>query len=256
MSSEVHTLTGAYALNALDDTERAEFERHLAECPDCEREVAEFRRTANLLGAAVAEQPSDSLRQRVFNEIRTTRQEPPGRPRPVAPRGRGRSGGTSRWPLALTSVAAAVALALAGTFGVAALRAQHELDEAQETLAVAAAEYAPVAQVLGEPDAQSVTATGATGGNATVMMSRKLDKGVFLAFHMPTTPSGKAYQAWAIGAGGYKSLGVLKAGGTDSTVPVIMNTLGGTATIGVTVEPAGGSKQPTTTPVMEISLPT
>jgi hypothetical protein len=34
-----------------------------------------------------------------------------------------------------------------------------------------------------------------------------------------------------------------------------MNTLGGTAQIGVTVEPAGGSRQPTTNPVMVVNLP-
>jgi anti-sigma-K factor RskA len=253
VNTEVHMLTGAYALNALDDAERAEFERHLAECPECTREVAELRLTANRLGTAVTEQPSDLLRQRVFNEIRRTRQEPPGGERPVVTRGR--PAGVPRWAIALTSAAAAVALALAGTFGVAALRAQHELNEAQETLSSAAAEFAPVAQVLGAPDAQSVTAIGASGGNATVMMSRKLNKGVFLAFHMPNTPSGKTYQAWAIGSAGYRSLGVLTADGNNSVAPVVMNTLGGTAQIGVTVEPAGGSRQPTTNPVMVVNLP-
>src|ERR1700759_753406 len=105
VNAEVHTLTGAYALNALDDAERTEFEHHLAECPECTREVAELQLTANRLGAAVAEQPSDLLRQRVFNEIRGTRQEPPGGLRPVAARGRDRTGGAPRWAIALTSVA-------------------------------------------------------------------------------------------------------------------------------------------------------
>ena len=38
--SEIHALSGAYAVNALDDIERAQFERHLAECAECRAEVA------------------------------------------------------------------------------------------------------------------------------------------------------------------------------------------------------------------------
>lgn len=256
MNAEVHTLTGAYALDALDDSERAEFERHLAECPECAHEVAELRLTANRLGAAVSEQPSDLVRQRVLAEVSSVRQDPPMGPRLVGKRSGERFRGANRWAVGITSIAAAIALALAGTFGVAALRAQHELGDARQALSAAAAKYAPVGQVLSEPDAQTVTATGPTGGNATVMMSRKLNKGIFLAFNMPPTPSNKTYQAWAIGAAGDRSLGVLKSADGNETAPVVMNTLGGTTKIGVTVEPKGGSKQPTTIPLMLFDLPT
>jgi anti-sigma-K factor RskA len=254
VNADVHTLTGAYALDALDDAERDEFERHLAECPDCSREVAELRLTAHRLGAAVSEQPSDLLRRRVLAEISRVRQDPPAGPR--SSRSGQRFRGRYRWAVGVTSIAAAIALALAGTFGVAAVRAQHELGDARQALSAAAARYAPVGQVLSQPDAQTVTATGPTGGNATVMMSRKLNKGIFLAFNMPPTPAHKTYQAWAIGAAGDRSLGLLVSTGGNSTAPVVMNTLGGTTKIGVTVEPAGGSKQPTTTPLMLFDLPT
>jgi anti-sigma-K factor RskA len=257
VNADVHTLTGAYALDALEDTERDEFERHLVECPECSREVTELRLTANRLGAAVSEQPSDLLRQRVLAEISRVRQDPPPGPRLVAARANQRFRGANRWAMGITSVAAAIALALAGTFGVAALRAQHELGDARAALSAAAARYAPVGQVLSEPDAQTVTASGPSGGNGTVMMSRKLNKGIFLAFNMPPTPANRTYQAWAIGAAGdARSLGVLMSTGGTSTAPVVMNTLGGTAKVGVTVEPAGGSKQPTTTPLMLFDLPT
>lgn len=249
MNAEVHTLTGAYALDALaDDAERAEFERHLAECPECTQEVEEFRLTANRLGLAVAEQPPDEVRLRAMAVIRGTRQDPPGT---VLPFARGtRRGGVPRWVVAVTATAAAVALALAGTFGVFALRAQHELAETQEQLATAAAEYAPVAQILGQPDAHSVTAQAKGGGNGTVMTSRSLNRAVFLAFHMPSAPRGRTYQAWAIGPAGATSLGVLVAAGSDSTAPVVLSSLHGVQEVGVTVEPAGGSRQPTTTPLL------
>ena len=47
--SDMHPLSGAYAVDALDDLERARFERHLAECPDCTAEVASLREAAAML---------------------------------------------------------------------------------------------------------------------------------------------------------------------------------------------------------------
>ena len=39
MSADLHTLTGAYAADALSDTEQLAFERHLTACPACAQEV-------------------------------------------------------------------------------------------------------------------------------------------------------------------------------------------------------------------------
>lgn len=250
MNPDVHTLTGAYALNALDAHERADFEHHLADCPECSREVEELRLTANRLGAAVAEPPPDALRQRVLAQISRTRQDPPAGPRLVTSRGQQRF--PRRWTIAVTSAAAVIALALAGTFGITALHERQQLNAARQQLATAAAEYGPVARVLAAPDAQSVTVSGKVGGTATVLMSRALNKGVLLAFNMPTPPKDRIYEAWAIGSAGDKSLGLMAGG---SSGPVLMDTLGGATSVGVTVEPAGGSAQPTTTPVMLVSLP-
>ena len=48
--SDIHALVGAYAVDALDDVERAAFERHLAECADCRAEVAGLREAAAVIG--------------------------------------------------------------------------------------------------------------------------------------------------------------------------------------------------------------
>src|SRR5262249_9962312 len=71
---EVHTLSGAYALDALTEIERAGFARHLAECSVCATEVAEFRETAARLGVAAWETPPARLRDRVLAEVAQTRQ--------------------------------------------------------------------------------------------------------------------------------------------------------------------------------------
>jgi anti-sigma-K factor RskA len=255
MNPDLHLLTGAYAVDALDDAERRQFERHLAACPDCAQEVAELRRTANRLGAAVTADPPDRIRAAVLAEIKGVRQDSPGL-RLAGRRGRPRDTGSRRWVIGLTSVAAAVALALAAALGVIAVRSQQQLTTTQAELAQAASRYTPLAQVLGATDMRAESANGTQGGRATAVVSRRLDKGIFVAFSMPPTPSNKTYQAWAIGTGHPRSIGLLANGGNDSTVPLVLDTLANTTTIAVTLEPAGGSPQPTGSLLISFHLPT
>ena len=75
--NDIHALSGAYAVDALDDIERAGFERHLAECADCRAEVASLREAAGLLAEDSAADPPAELRDRVLAGIRTVRPLPP-----------------------------------------------------------------------------------------------------------------------------------------------------------------------------------
>ncbi|WP_422664489.1 zf-HC2 domain-containing protein [Streptomyces mirabilis] len=52
--ADLHTLTGAYALPALDEEERGRFDRHAADCESCRREVRELAAAAARLGLAAA----------------------------------------------------------------------------------------------------------------------------------------------------------------------------------------------------------
>jgi anti-sigma factor RsiW len=83
MAANVHALTGAYVLNALEPAERAEFESHIGHCPNCEREVAELRATAARLVAAVSATPPPRLRTRVLAQITRTKQASPNRLRDI-----------------------------------------------------------------------------------------------------------------------------------------------------------------------------
>src|SRR6478609_7598775 len=72
-----HLMSGAYAVDALDEAERAVFEAHLAECSECAEEVAELRETAARLAVLSAEMPPASLRDNVLAGIASVRQLPP-----------------------------------------------------------------------------------------------------------------------------------------------------------------------------------
>jgi len=254
-SPDIHTLTGAYALDALDEFERRQFEAHLAQCPDCAREVDELRATAARLALVVAEQPPDSLRGRVLAQVATTRQEPPaGKPVTAAPPARAgdrRSG----WAPRLTAAAAAIATAAAVVLGVVTVRTAAQRDFAQAQLAQLQAEYQPLAQLAAAPDARGGTGTGVHGGTVFVLASHELNKAVMVASDLPTPPDGHIYQAWLIGQGQPRSVGLMTPGVSATEPPVEFGGLAGAAKVGLTIEPAGGSPQPTTTPVVLFDLP-
>jgi len=254
-SPDVHTLTGAYALDALDEFERRQFEAHLTQCPDCAREVDELRATAARLAVAAAEQPPDSLRRRVLAQVATTRQESPaGKPvtTPILARAGGRR---SDWALRLAAAAAAIAVAAAVVLGVVTVRTAAQRDFAQAELAQLRAEYQPLAQLAAAPDARGGTGTGVRGGTVFVLASHELNKAVMVASDLPTPPDGRIYQAWLIGQGQPRSVGLMQPGGSATAPPLEFGGLAGAAKIGLTVEPAGGSPQPTTTPVVLFDLP-
>ncbi|ROQ59369.1 putative zinc finger protein [Streptomyces sp. 840.1] len=77
--SDVHMLTGAYALDALQERERTAVEAHCAGCPPCLRECEEFRATAARLGMASTTIPPAALKGRVLDIVRATPRQPPWR---------------------------------------------------------------------------------------------------------------------------------------------------------------------------------
>jgi anti-sigma factor RsiW len=71
---EPHTLAGAYALDALTQADRARFERHLARCEQCAREVSGLAEATAALAAAAAAEPAAGLTQRALAAAARTRQ--------------------------------------------------------------------------------------------------------------------------------------------------------------------------------------
>ncbi|GAB2750023.1 anti-sigma factor [Amycolatopsis magusensis] len=249
-SPDMHTLAGAYALDALDDVERERFRRHLTECPSCAQEVRELQATAARLGAAVAEDPPPGMKAEVLASIRATRQEPPSAGGDRGGRSR-RGGGAPRWVVFLTTAAAVVGLALGGVFGGLALRTQGELDAARQQAAEASAKYAPMGELIASPD---VVTVHDPGGHGTVVMSPSLDKAAFMASNLPARTPDQEYQVWLMHADGQvRSMGLVPGGTAPGSVLTAQG-LAGVAKIGITVEPRGGSPVPTSAPLLTISM--
>ncbi|WP_340687775.1 anti-sigma factor [Amycolatopsis coloradensis] len=237
MTAELHTLTGAYAVDAVPEEEAAAFKRHLRGCPACRQEVRELREAAARLGAALATPPPPRLREATLAEVARTRQWPPL----VAV---ARRGGPAKTRIALWGAAAAAVGAL--VFSLVTTSTDPGADPAQQQLA-------SVNAVLTAPDASTVK-EGAERGTTTVVTSRSEGKIVVLAGDLPPLAPGKAYQVWLIGASGVHSAGLLAPDGPHRTRPVLVDLPGGIDRVGITAEPAGGSPAPTVPAVVMVDL--
>jgi len=233
--NDIHALSGAYAVDALDDIERASFERHLAECVECRAEVASLREASALLAETTDAEPPAALRDRVLADITKVRPLPPETPAAQpASTPRRRHGRGAR----LLAAAAAVVV-LGG--GAAVVWQQPWQDGTSQPPSATDA-------VLSAPDARSTSLDFPGGASATVTHSDSLGKAVIVTEAMPPPPEGKVYQLWLDQPGeGMVSAGLMPSG-ADQTVLLTGDAASATGA-GITVEPAGGSTSPTSTPI-------
>jgi anti-sigma-K factor RskA len=235
MSTDVHTLSGAYALDALSPEEAAEFRRHLDGCQACRDEVRELQRAAARMGSAQAATPPAHLKARILAAAERTPQEPPAR---VARTGRSDARGEERrrWPVWLAAAAAAVVVAGGGVIGLQAM------DDEEPTLPAA------VSQVFEAEDARTATVRTENGGKLTVGVSPSRNEMAVDTRDLPELDGERVYQLWAVHGEEMVSVGVLQ----DTDEGAAMGMPEEDTRVAVTVEPDGGSEQPTSSPIVEV----
>ncbi|MFH9730159.1 anti-sigma factor domain-containing protein [Streptomyces sp. NPDC017260] len=246
-----HLDVGAYALHALPPDEEAAFENHLASCAECRREAVELTRTASLLGAAEARTPPPELRHRVLAQISAVRQE---RPEPADRPRRPGSWVRHRRRQQVLGLALAASVAAAAALGGVAWWQHTEADSAREEAADLHTGAEALTDVLAAPDATISTAELAHGATASVVASQAQGRAAFIASGLPPLTDDRVYELWYAEAGEFRPAGLLSgAGGRQAHI--LDGPLEGATAVGITVEPAGGSPQPTTDPIGLISVP-
>lgn len=235
MSTDVHTLSGAYALDALDPTEAQSFRRHLEDCPACGQEVRELQVVAARLGATESVPPSARLRARVLAAADRTPQLPPlaesstsSHQRPL-PR---------RWMPRLAAAAAAVLLVGGGAVGVRSL-----LDSQEDRPLSAAA-----SRVFEAEDARTLTTRTSNGGQVTLAVSPNLRQVAVDTRELPRLEPDQTYQLWTVVKDVPSNAGLLEDPTQGATVTMVLD---GTR-LAITVEPEGGSQRPTTEPIVAL----
>jgi Anti-sigma-K factor rskA len=243
---DLHSLSGAYALDALDSpAERERFARHLSRCPSCANEVRGLREVATALAfAATAEAPPE-LRSRVLTAAARTRQLPPEvrsyRTHARAPR-------TLPWVPWLSGTVALASVAVAVFFGLAQSHTQNELNQAR-------AQNQALSVVLSAPRVQVLSQVSTSGGTAIVVLAAERHELAVVTAGLPALPPGQVYQLWLIGKAKTVSAGLLPAAKSGQTPAILATGVVKGDTLGLTVEPAPGSPQPTTKPIVALPLP-
>jgi anti-sigma-K factor RskA len=242
-------LAEVYALDAVTDEERQAIEAYVRAAPEAERASFQERvrqaRETLATTFTVEEEPPADLFERIVAQLpakaAAERAEAPAAEPPVedelpladelaAARERRevrrRSPGVRNW---LIGVAAAAVIALGGV-GVGAYVANQN---------------DPLRQVLEAQDVRQATVDVSGGGTATVSISSSTDALVVRMKDVPAPPPGKVYQMWLIPKDGSApvSEGLMDAEALSK--PAVVKGIGTAASLGITVEPAGGSASPT-----------
>jgi anti-sigma-K factor RskA len=227
--AEIHELSAAYALDALDPAERDAYEEHLARCAECREAVAAFQDVAaDLAYEADAPPPPPALRERILAEARTDGSNVVAFPR-------------RRWlaPVAAAAAVAAGVAALALSFWAADLSQQ--LDDERASLHLSEEAVA----MLADPDARRIPLDGAEG---MLVVDEESGEGWLVMRGLESAPSEKTYEAWVIEDGEAVPAGLFAGGGVSTVVSLAAPVSEG-AVVAVTLEAAGGVEQPTQDPL-------
>lgn len=178
---DVHHLSAAYTLDALDAHEREAFEAHYESCEVCRADVLEFRETMAALAASLVTAPPAGLRDRVLAEVATTRQLSPSLPAVTAPAARRRPG--------LRFAVAAAAAVLLVVVGVVAVTGR-DRDAYSDGLA----------RLMEQPDVRMIDLQHMhdESGTFKVAWSPSLGQAALIGENLPPAPADKAYELWLI----------------------------------------------------------
>jgi anti-sigma-K factor RskA len=210
---DLHDLTAGYALDALDEDERAHYEEHLASCESCREELQGFWEVSGALGrAAGGPMPPASLRERILEQARSERPN-------VVPLRR-------RIATPVLASAAAVAAVVAVALGVWSLGVSNDLDDAKDALAV-----------LSDPNARVQTTAE---GEANLVVT-PTGRAALVVRMLAPAPRGKDYEIWVFENGVPKPAGLFERPG----VAMLSRRVAPGQTVAVTLEPDGGVDAPT-----------
>jgi anti-sigma-K factor RskA len=227
--AEIHELSAAYALDALDPAERDAYEEHLARCAECREAVAAFQDVAaDLAYEADAPPPPPALRDRILAKARTDGSNVVAFPR-------------RRWLVPVTGAAAVAAgiAALALSFWAADLSQQ--LDDERASLHLSEEAVA----MLADPDARRIPLDGAEG---MLVVEEESGEGWLVLRGLESAPAAKTYEAWVIEDGEAVPAGLFAGGGVSTVVSLAAPVSEG-AVVAVTLEAEGGVEQPTQDPL-------
>ncbi|WP_209324338.1 anti-sigma factor [Brevibacterium renqingii] len=271
MSTDRDYLAAGLALGGLSDAELAEARALSESDPDFRAEVAAYDEVmAETAGSDEPAEVSAAARAAILRIPETHEQEtsaevqtgrpaesspepastsesaPPAEPVSLAER-RERRGGRRSW---LPYVAAAAVLIVVAGFGATIWQQNQRQNELEADLAATQQQLDESTRLMEATDLRTSTAELPEGGSVTVLSSESQQLIRLSPNDVGPAPSGKSMQMWVIGDSGPESVGLM----SDKAVTIADEKFSAGSVFGITVEPEGGSKQPTTDPIVAIDL--
>jgi anti-sigma-K factor RskA len=225
----------AYALGALTESERREFESYLREHPELQAEVDDLDSVANLLALAPQEyEPSPELRRNLLSRIRGSPGAPLDDSSPFWVRLRGLFDAGGRTAVAAAAVLAVVGLLVWNVF----LHSENETLQGE----------------LQEQQTYELQGKGAARDVSGEVVRVRAGRAVLVAENLPPLPEGRIYEIWLLRGGVPEPAGLFEPRDGETTAAPIEGSLNGADAVAVTVEPSGGSSTPTSEPSVTASL--
>lgn len=244
---EAQELLGAYALNAVDEPERVDLERHVDECVRCSSELDALRGVTSAMGNVSEPAPSrvwQRISEHLYDDVESGATPPfraleslPAVLTPITAR-RDALSHRSRVVVGVFSAAAAVLVAV---LSFSLVEANNHVSHLRSALDVATRGAVVAAEAA--PGHVNVTLSNSHVANvATFVLSH--GHGYLVSSNMSALPTDQTYQLWGIFNGKPISIGLMGAKPTDVQFTVASAVT--PSELAVTIEPAGGATIPTT----------
>ncbi len=258
-------LIEAYALGALDANERAALEAHLASgCPECAKALEEARLVVTQLAyLAPPAEPSEMLRARVLRTVRADASASGGSGGGSLPMQAGAAQRTSVPMWLWAGVAALLLVSLYSTWEARKMQrdvtemTQHAATELKERkrLETELAAEKDKAWILTDPSSKKIMIMPSDKSMPAVEAMWHPKMGIYVtAQQMPMPKNNKVLQLWLIPKNGSKPMPshVFWPDANGKIGEMVANPpedMADTKALAITEEPAGGSPQPTSTPM-------
>jgi len=238
----------AYSLGILDIEEVIALESHIETCKDCQAELAGYQKiAAGLLHSVSPQTPPPSLRHNLINQLPSHRTRTPSLFARL----------TNSFTFGqFVTVTAILALLVFNLFSIREIR---DLQQRQSALLERLSTYQAAVALLAYPNTQAhVVNADVQDLTGSMLVDRDRTIAALFLWNLPELEPGKVYQVWLIDANGERLTGGLftPADWQDYTAAIIQAPipLGEYIGIGVTIEPSGGSDQPTGSRILTVDL--
>lgn len=242
MNEDLLGMAYPYALDALDDQERRELDARVAAADEDTRvafavEVRAIRESLAVVSEVGAVAPPPQLRARLLEQIGQDAQADTYAPVHLDHHRNRRH----RWRIAVAA-AAAVGILAGGT-----VIARQLTEGPDPTVAE---------QVLQAADMQSSSTPIPGGGSATASYSKSEDAAVLVMNDVVPPAADSVYQMWLLPESGDAPVpaGTMTPDDVLPTTTVVLDDIGPMTKLAFTIEPPGGSPQPTSNPFAVLTL--